>query len=44
MESAIEENPDDDTTGVVRKDKNIFPETKRGRNTATDYIVLTPEA
>lgn len=44
MESSIEENPDDDTVGVVKKDKSIFPENKRGRNTATDYVVLTPEA
>ncbi len=44
MERSIEENPDDDSTGVVGKDKSIFPETKRGRATAGDYVVLTPEA
>ncbi len=44
MEKVLEENPDDDTTGVVRKDKSLFPETKRGRSTATDYVILTPEA
>ncbi len=43
MEKALEENPDDETTGVINKKKSIFPETKKGRDTTGDYLILTPE-
>ncbi len=42
-EKNIEESPDNDMYGVVRANKDIFPENKRGRATGKDHLVLTPE-
>lgn len=42
-EKDIEESADNDDIGVMKKDKDLFPETKRGRATAQEYLVLTPE-
>lgn len=39
----IKESEDDEAVGVFKDDKDIFPETKRGRKTAPDHLVLTPE-
>lgn len=35
---------DVDDVGTFQKDRTIFPENKRGRSTAQDYLVLTPES
>lgn len=44
QESNIEETEDNETIGVLKEGKDIFPETKRGRQTAPNHLVLTPEA
>ena len=40
-DSDLQEDEMDEERGTMAKD--IFPETKRGRSTAQDYFVLTPE-
>lgn len=42
-EKDVAENPDRDEIGEMKPDKSLFPETRRGRSTAQEYIVLTPE-
>ena len=42
-ENDIEPTEENEDMGVVRKEKSLFPESKRGRSTAQDYLVLTPE-
>lgn len=42
-EKDIVESEDNTDVGVIKQDKNLFPENKRGRSTAQDYLVLTPE-
>ncbi len=44
LEESVEETEDNDAIGVFKAGKGIFPETKRGRATAPDHLVLTPEA
>ncbi len=44
QEDNIQESEDDETVGVFKEGKDIFPETKRGRQTAADHLVLTPES
>ena len=39
----LEESDSGEDMGVLKKDVSIFPESKRGRATAQDYIVVTPE-
>ncbi len=41
MDDNMEEDENDDQKATMKED--IFPETKRGRATAPDYLVLTPE-
>ena len=43
-ENDIEASEDHDEIGVMRQGKDLFPESKRGRSTAQDYLVLTPES
>ncbi len=42
-EKDIEESMDDETVGVVKAGKDIFPENKRGQATSSKHVVLTPE-
>lgn len=44
QQDSIEESQDNEEIGVVKKEKALFPESKRGKATAPDYLVLTPEA
>ncbi len=39
----IQEDDMEEDKATLKDGKNIFPETKKGRNTAPDYIVLTPD-
>lgn len=43
IQKDLEEDDADDEKGTLPEDKNIFPETKKGRSTAADYVVLSPE-
>lgn len=43
LEKDLEEDDADDEKGTLPEDKSIFPETKKGRSTAGDYVVLSPE-
>lgn len=43
LEKDLEEDDTDDEKGTLPEAKNIFPETKKGRSTAGDYVVLSPE-
>ena len=42
-EDDIQESEDADDKGVLKKERSLFPENKRGVSTAQKYIVLTPE-
>lgn len=42
-EKDIEASEENEDMGVMREQKSLFPESKRGRSTAQDYLVLTPE-
>lgn len=42
-EKDIVETEEDESKGVMRQEKSLFPETKRGRSTAQEHLVLTPE-
>lgn len=44
LEESIEETDENDAIGVFKAGVSVFPETKRGRATATEHIVLTPES
>ena len=37
------EDDNDDTKFILPAGKSLFPETKKGRSTADDYVVLSPE-
>ena len=37
------EDENDDTKGILPTGKSLFPETKKGRSTADQYVVLSPE-
>lgn len=39
----VQPTAENEDIGTLKKDSTIFPETKRGRSTAQDYYVLTPE-
>lgn len=43
LEKEIEEDENDDTKANLANGKNLFPETKKGRSTAEQYMVLSPE-
>lgn len=42
-EDDIQESEENEDMGVLKPEKSLFPETKRGRSTAQEYLVLTPE-
>ncbi len=39
----VEDSQENEEVGVFKEGKDIFPETKRGRATAADHLILTPE-
>ena len=43
LKDMLEEDDTDESKGVIQKGKDIFPATKKGRDVAGDYIILTPE-
>ncbi len=43
QEKNLQEDDDDEEKATFKQGVDIFPETKKGRATAGDYIVLTPE-
>ena len=43
LEKSLDEDDNDDEKGRLKPDASIFPETKKGRATAEDYIVLSPD-
>lgn len=43
LEKNLVTDANDDDKGTLSKDKNIFPESRRGDNRDDDYIVLSPE-
>lgn len=43
-EKDITESETSEDMGELRKESQLFPESKKGRATAQDYLVLTPEA
>lgn len=43
LKDKLQENGEDDTRSVYAEGFNPFPETKKGRDTAPDYLIVTPE-
>ncbi len=43
LKEKLQEDGEDDTKSVYVKDYTPFPETKKGRDTSPDYIIVTPE-
>lgn len=43
LKDKLQEDGEDDTKSVYVKDYTPFPETKKGRDTSPDYIIVTPE-
>lgn len=43
LDGDLEEDENDEEKGIMPAGKSIFPETKRGKSTAGQYIVLSPE-
>lgn len=42
-EDDVSEDPENEQKGQFSASKSLFPQTKRGRDTAEGYIILTPE-
>ena len=42
-ENRVTATDEDDTVGVLKPGDNLFPETKKGRATSQNYLILTPE-